>query len=246
MLKEDFVLRAISVHGNKYDYSKVEYTNNKIPVEIVCEKHGSFKQRPDSHLNGRGCYLCGCEKKRSLILGFGVYDMHNEKNSNAFKAWLAMLKRCYSKFRGNVHAWDGCSVSEEWRYFSNFKEWFDARYKDGFELDKDLKVRGNKVYSPNTCLLVPPRINELTTNVKKYGKYKNSIGVKKSSKNTFTAWVCKMDKRVYLGSFKTEEDAFNAYKNTKIQYIKDVANEYLNKGIIGNEIYETLLNYKIE
>ena len=67
--KEDFIKKAKQVHGDKYDYSSVEYVNNETKVCIVCPKHGEFWQTPHSHLMGRGCKKCGLEervKKQSL------------------------------------------------------------------------------------------------------------------------------------------------------------------------------------
>lgn len=55
---EEFIKRAKEVHGDKYDYSKVEYKNNKTPVTIICPIHGEFQQRPSNHLNGNGCKKC--------------------------------------------------------------------------------------------------------------------------------------------------------------------------------------------
>ncbi|MBR6515281.1 MAG: hypothetical protein IKT40_00350, partial [Bacilli bacterium] len=58
LTKEQFIERAINIHGDKYDYSKVEYINNKIPIKIICKIHGEFEQRPDKHLMGQGCSKC--------------------------------------------------------------------------------------------------------------------------------------------------------------------------------------------
>ena len=60
--KEDFLEKAIQIHGKKYDYSKVEYVNNKTKVIITCPIHGNFEQTPKNHLLGQGCPLCGIEK----------------------------------------------------------------------------------------------------------------------------------------------------------------------------------------
>ena len=51
----DFIEKANLVHNNKYDYSLVNYINNKTKVKIICKIHGAFEQIPDSHLRGRGC-----------------------------------------------------------------------------------------------------------------------------------------------------------------------------------------------
>ena len=62
----DFIDQAKKVHGDKYDYSKVEYTNSQTKVCIICPKHGEFWQTPNSHLNGAGCTSCW---KENRVLG---------------------------------------------------------------------------------------------------------------------------------------------------------------------------------
>ena len=56
------------VHGEKYSYSKVKYTNNKEKVEIICKQHGSFFQRPYAHLEGHGCPTCQNHNQNTLYL----------------------------------------------------------------------------------------------------------------------------------------------------------------------------------
>jgi hypothetical protein len=55
---EEFISNCIKKHGNKYDYSLVEYKNSLEKVEIICKKHGTFTQKPNNHLNGQGCPIC--------------------------------------------------------------------------------------------------------------------------------------------------------------------------------------------
>ena len=59
MLENDFVKRSNEVHNNKYDYSKIEYSNTTTKIKIVCPEHGEFEQKPSDHLNGHGCLFCG-------------------------------------------------------------------------------------------------------------------------------------------------------------------------------------------
>ena len=65
---EEFIEKAKLVHGNKYDYAKVEYINNHTKVLITCPKHGDFSQIPNSHLNGRGCPKCKMSKLERDIM----------------------------------------------------------------------------------------------------------------------------------------------------------------------------------
>lgn len=55
---EEFIINARAMHGDKYDYSQTHYVTAKVPVKIICSKHGVFEQIPNNHTNGSGCYSC--------------------------------------------------------------------------------------------------------------------------------------------------------------------------------------------
>jgi glutaredoxin len=81
LTKEEFVERSILVHGDWYDYNKVEYVNNRIKVLIICPDHGEFWQKPNKHLSGQGCPHCGDKKltkeefvERSILVHGDWYD----------------------------------------------------------------------------------------------------------------------------------------------------------------------------
>lgn len=63
---EEFIKRAKEIFGERYDYSKAEYTTSLTKVQIICNKHGLFSIAPESHLQGRGCALCGRDKISAL------------------------------------------------------------------------------------------------------------------------------------------------------------------------------------
>lgn len=65
LTQEEFIVRAKEIHGDKYDYSKVEYTKSRNKVCIICIKHGEFWQTANEHLGGKGCAKCGNERKGS-------------------------------------------------------------------------------------------------------------------------------------------------------------------------------------
>lgn len=64
---KDFIEKARNVHGDKYDYSKVDYVNNKTKVCIICHEHGEFWQTPNCHLRGTGCPMCANVKRREIM-----------------------------------------------------------------------------------------------------------------------------------------------------------------------------------
>lgn len=81
MKKSDFIKKAILVHSNTYDYSKVEYVNNRTKICIICPKHGEFWQTPDKHLRGQGCPFCSKTKPKE----WGeVYNSFIEKHGDEF------------------------------------------------------------------------------------------------------------------------------------------------------------------
>lgn len=69
LTRDEFIFKARKIHGNKYDYSKVDYINNSTDIIIICPEHGEFLQKPGSHLMGRGCNKCGKQKARLVITG---------------------------------------------------------------------------------------------------------------------------------------------------------------------------------
>lgn len=319
---EEFIADAIKVHGDEYDYSKVNYVNNNTKVEIVCKEHGSFWvlprihlmgckcgkckgvssdrdyfiqkakeihgdkynydkvvyekankkvcitcnrcgkdfwQTPNSHLGGHGCECYAKEAiskagRSELLYGVGINDDDRycvDENGNyypAYSAWVHMLKRCYDdRYQSTHQTYIGCYVDERWHSYKAFRLWFedeDRGYKDGYELEKDIKVHGNKVYSPETCLVVPRFINTLFTKADKI-RGNTMIGVTATKNGNYSARLAKGGEQVYLGRFATEMEAFLAYKSEKEKYIKEVADKYYNDGLIAKEVYDALYKYEV-
>lgn len=112
---------------------------------------------------------------RSVMYGVGYHgNLYEGSNSKSYRRWHYMMNRCYSKAIHELQPeYEGCSVCEEWLNYSNFKLWYDKNIEpwevlgEDFELDKDILIKGNAVYSPETVSFVPKIINSLFTNGKK-------------------------------------------------------------------------------
>lgn len=177
-------------------------------------------------------------------LGVGKYKAYIEcKPTKIYQVWSNMLVRCYSKKQQEKQpTYKDCSVDERWHNFQVFGEWFEEFYKEGFALDKDILVKGNKIYSYGTCCFVPKQINILFIKANKIrGEY--PIGVHKKG-NKFIAQIGINGKFTNLGSFDTPEEAFEAYKIAKEAYIREVAEFW--KDQITEQCYQALINYKVE
>lgn len=310
---EQFIADAKAVHGDMYDYSKVEYIDNKTKVLIICPKHGAFEQRPAEHLRGSGCYNCSIEarsatkddfirrankvhnnkyiyhintalvlahdyieiecpihgifnqkanshlqgeqcalcsrnERKSLIYGVAFNDTNEQRRGVVYKHWHGMICRSYSNIWKARHpAYVDCTCVKEWLLLSNFKRWFDDPangYQEGYALDKDILVKGNKVYGPDTCCFVPQEINNLMLRKEtQRGLY--PIGVSRYG-DTYVSRGQIYGRVTHLGSFKTPEAAFLAYKKAKEQYVKELAEKYYKEGKITERVYNALLNYRVE
>lgn len=95
------------------------------------------------------------------FLGFGQHKANSRRvKSSAYICWYNMLKRCYCKTYQEKQPWYfGCSVVVDWHNFQTFADWYYQNHQEGYELDKDIKVFGNRVYGPETCQFVTPDIN---------------------------------------------------------------------------------------
>jgi len=182
----------------------------------------------------------GARKYTSSIAG---------KHRFEYQLWKAMLRRCYSeKERHTRPSYDGCTVSENFKSFDYFYEWCQEQVGfgvNGFALDKDILIKGNKHYSEDTCVFVPKAVNQLLiTKNSCRGNYPIGVSFEKS-RDKFVAKCNRGARQTFnLGRFNTEIEAFLAYKKAKESYIKVVADNW--KQDIDFRVYQALINYRVE
>jgi hypothetical protein len=198
---------------------------------------GSVKSVHDKTVHGVG------------YIGEGIYKPSlNGKKIIQYKIWADMIRRCYNdNYHKNQPTYKDCSVSDEWHNFQNFAAWYDKNYYEIEDqricLDKDILVKGNKVYSPDTCVFVPQVINNLF--VKKDAS-RGSLPIGVSFDNKIKKYISHCNyqgKTVHLGCYDTVNDAFLAYKEAKEELIKQTANEYKNK--IPDNLFVAMLKYEV-
>ena len=181
-------------------------------------------------------------------IGFiGVGEYNSKDHKVAYAKWKAMLKRCTDPMADkSTESYIECEICKEWKNFQNFAKWY---YKNEYSccneplcVDKDILIHGNKIYSPNTCILVPQRINLLF--IKELAVRGDlPIGVSKHRKH-YSASLSTFEGKRHIGNFSDPTLAFAAYKEAKEKYIKEVADSY--KNIIPQKVYEAVINYRIE
>lgn len=185
-----------------------------------------------------------------LKYGVGVNDGKypteiNDKAVKHYSLWDSILCRCYcERYHTEKPTYIGCEVSDNFKNYSFFYEWCEQQIGFGnnkWQIDKDLLVKGNKQYSEDTCVFVPPEINAFLT-LRKRDRGKFPIGVsalKGKIKATCNAnGICNN-----LGFFENIEDAFKAYKSFKESHAKVLAARY--KDIVDTRVTESLLNFEV-
>ena len=161
------------------------------------------------------------------------------------RVWRHILERCYStKYQERKPTYRGCSVSEEWKTFSNFRAWMEKQDWQGKQLDKDLLSEGNKVYSECTCVFVTKMVNTFITD---RGNDRGDwlIGVcwhkrdgmfTSSCSNQFTK------KREHLGYFTCELEAHQTWLNRKLELARLMAAEQTDERV-AKALIERYTNY---
>ena len=205
-------------------------------------KKGNIKCPYEPRLYGKG------------YLGEGKYKVkENGKNTDEYKIWYDMIKRCYNpKVHERETTYKDCEVEDYLLNFQHMAEWIENNYYEvpgeKMCLDKDILYKGNKIYSRDTCIFVPQRINTLFVK-RDNDRGKDPIGVDQLPSGNYRVNCSnRYGKQVYLGTYSTKEEAFKVYKEYKEKVIKEVIDSY--KGKIPEPFYSKLktamYNYKVE
>jgi hypothetical protein len=171
-----------------------------------------------------------------------------------YDTWIHILQRCFdNRLKIKQPSYKNKECCDEWLYYPNFYGWlhnqpnFDKWYNGKrWAVDKDILVKRNKLYSPDTCCLVPQNVNCLfLKRESERGNYPIGVTYKNegfvaSCHNPFT------NDKEELGSYSTPERAFYTYKVYKEDLIEQVAEIEYKSGNITKECYEAMINYEVE
>ena len=212
-------------------------TGFETTVHLVQVKNGSVKDPYSPSVYGVG------------VLGTKYPPTISGVKTKEYMLWHSMLKRCYSgTYKKKYQTYEGCRASDNFLYYEYFYEWCNKQIgfgNEGWHLDKDLLIKGNKVYSESTCVFIPKEINLLLVRHTP-SRGKHPIGVYWSK--TAKAFIARVNKNKgvseWLGCFTTELEAYNAYKQAKESFVKEQAEKW--KGKIDDRAYNALMNYQVE
>lgn len=234
---------AVFIEKTSNKRSKIKFLETGWITEVydINVERGEFRDRMQPS-------VCG--------VGYGVLRSDSKKAS--FKAWHNMLNRCYSYDKVDKYITYGdCEVCDHWKNFRNFDAWYITTFPEGvdikFELDKDMQIKGNRIYSPETCIWIPKKINQYINDVKGAHSVTGYKGVSPISKTGIDVIEGKYEvrcadgkgKRVYLGTVTDLEVGSKMYIEYKQSQLRLLAKEYLNKGLIPEEIFDIICRHEI-
>ena len=229
---------------------------NDITVQFMDENRYTTHTSYGNFLNG------SVKNKFHPVYGFHGYmgdgkysTVFNDNSPTAFNIWSKMHQRSLN-YDGRHPAYSDVTVSRIWWDFQNFHEWFDEKYYkvDGelMSLDKDIKFPGNRVYSPETCIIIPLRLNDLFVSGNQINKTNKSdlpkgVSIRVNPINiTYRATVQSINKfgetKLVQKVFKTLEEARDFYIEVRITSNKMIAELYKSK--IPTEVYDAIINYR--
>lgn len=173
---------------------------------------------------------------KRLVQGFGVNDADYAVNPIGpdgkrlrcpfYRTWNRMLERAYDpKLHARQSTYIDVTVCEEWRSFMAFRAWMMEQDWEGKQLDKDILVPGNKVYSPETCVFVAPQVNKLLTDsAAKRGKWPIGVHLHKRDAK-FISKINENGENRFLGYFHSPHEAHLAWRKEKVRIVRKAAEE---------------------
>ena len=187
---------------------------------------------------------------------FGVGDYSAKINAEIhpyYDAWRGALRRSYDeKWHVKCPNYIGCQVDSRWHNYQHFCKWVETQvFFKGYKLDKDLLVKDNKIYGPDTCVFLPNELNCIIAShhTKREG-VPNGVYMIRNPKFRNKPWVANMSRRgeegtpdfKCIGYFATPEEASIAYVSEKERYVRERANFWRDR--ISLKAYEALLKWK--
>ena len=227
----------------------VEYTSGK---EVAVEFEDGFRTTAQMSNIHRGRVRNPCHQNNKLY-GFGVTDEKGSSNSSRckiYRVWESMITRAYSeKYHKKYPSYKNVEVDIRWERFSEFRKsvsnfvGYDEVLNNGWVLDKDILVKGNKTYSPETCCFVPPEINGLVVRTSKRNNLPLGVHFCKRQ-NLYVSQMSVGNSMKHLGYFDCPDKAHETYLLAKKDHMRFIADNW--RGKIDPRVYEALIDWTVE
>lgn len=242
LINRHIIENNLSVEFVECQFNDKSLPLSKVTLKCLVSKIEYSVCSVRNFLKGTGNFTTSTHKGGGLVTLGKFSPTLDGKRTKEYDLWTAMLSRVYS---GRYKAYTSCSVSDNFKNFQYFAEWCQHQIGfniEGYSLDKDILVKGNKIYSEDTCVFVPDELNgSMLLQKKSRGEY--PIGVQYRANYTNRPYRAIHTKTNYSSSHATAECAFQAYKQVKEDYMKSLAVKY--KGTVDDRVIVALENYTV-
>lgn len=185
------------------------------------------------------------------VYGAGVLGVEfNSQNEDMVRKrilWQGVIRRVHDpKFLARNPAYSDVTISAEMLYFTDFYRWCCSQKgstEDGWQLDKDILIKGNREYSFDKCCFVPQSVNKLLTTAKVV-RGDTPLGVYITDSGRYKSLITKGGKAIHLGVYDTIEEAFLVYKREKEGIIRTEADKW--KDRLDDKVYNALINWQVD
>lgn len=233
-------------YNNQGTRMKIIAERNRMDIDVeFLDEHHYIKRNSTMSNWKNGCIKNPYDKSIFGIgyIGDGKYMTQVDgKKQLVYQVWVSMIERCCVEEKRDKHkAYEKSELCLEWHNYQNFAEWFENNsYDIGNErlhLDKDIMYKGNTIYSPYHCILVPQIINE---------QFKSHSGREKkidtdlpyTIRRTATGYSATYRGKT-LGIYKTVDECISVYLSKKKEYLNELVDRY---DTMPNYIKEIILN----
>lgn len=238
----------IFTNSQGYACKVLEYKNSAQVVVQFEDEHKHIATVRATHLRSGGfknpfhksCHGVG-------YIGVGEYSINPDSEAReAYLKWRRILERCYStseKTRQQCASYDDCEVHPDWHNFQNFARWCvnQKHYGKEYEIDKDILAFGSKIYSEDTCCLVPKKLNNISTYLRTVG-VEAWQGIRYDSKyKKYQAKISMGGYVKHIGSYNSLSDAKDAYIAHKKLFLRNMAIVY--RDYIESKVFNALYNW---
>jgi hypothetical protein len=169
--------------------------------------------------------------------GEGVYKVKDHRE--LYHRWSNMFRKIYtSNTASTINAYGDCEVDKRWYNFQNYARWFYNQFRhpdESYDVDKDLKILGNRIYGPDTCLLIPSVLN---TAISFDSKLKNPRSGVVMRNGRYCATIRRDSVLYFLGEYDNPDEAMESYHKAHCDLIFKMAERLFISGKLTKEIYD--------
>jgi G:T-mismatch repair DNA endonuclease (very short patch repair protein) len=229
---DEFIEKAKNIHGDKYDYSKVDYKGYEKPITIICLIHGEFEQTPHNHLNNRGCQKCGIQSmiEHNTKSKEQFIEEVNNIHKNTYDYSLVDYKnrdkkiKIICKTHGIFEQTPGAHLAGQGCYKCGIKRRGEEQRKSNDEFIKQCQEKHGDTYDYSKVNYITNKY-DITIICKKHGEFTQNALVHVSGHG---CWNCRNDKLAVDRRFSLETVIENAkkihgdkYDYSQIEYINN-------------------------